>query len=258
MKFKTVCAVAVLLTAAGCASAPAGTTSVPTSWEGFRDHPHGYLAKDDAPDASAFLPPPPEAGSLRQQDDVAIYHATRALEGSDRWRQAAADNEIETPSAPRIFSAALGVDFDPVRMPTLALLLGRMLGDLETIQTPAKQGYFRPRPFVAEPLKTCIAPEPWLSRSGSYPSGHSALGWAWALVLAELAPDRADAILTRGLAYGESRIICGVHYASDVEAGRLVGAAIVARLQADPTFKRDLEVARAELNAARVVQPTSK
>ncbi len=71
-----------------------------------------------------------------------IYHATRALEGSDRWRQAAADNEIETPSAPRIFNTALGVDFDPVRMPTLALLLERMLGDLETIHTRAKQGYF--------------------------------------------------------------------------------------------------------------------
>ena len=66
MNIKTVCAVAVLLTAAGCASAPARSTDAPTLWQGFSDHPHGYLAKDDAPDASAFLPPPPEAGSLRQ------------------------------------------------------------------------------------------------------------------------------------------------------------------------------------------------
>lgn len=256
MNLKTVCAVAILMAAAGCASTPGTSSTTPTLWQGFSDHPHGYLAKEGAPDASAFLPPPPEAGSLRQQDDVAIYHATRALEGSDRWRQAAADNEIAAPDAPRVFSQALGFDFDPVKMPTLALLLGRMLGDLETIQTPAKQGYFRPRPFIAEPLKTCITPEPWLGRSGSYPSGHSALGWAWALVLAELVPDRADAILSRGLAYGQSRVICGVHYASDVEAGRLVGAALVARMQADPAFRHDLTAAQAELNAVRAAPAT--
>ncbi|MBK1969329.1 phosphatase PAP2 family protein [Brevundimonas sp. 3P9-tot-E] len=237
---------ALLFSLTACAATP-----IPTFWEGFRDHPHGYLAKEGAPDASAFLPPPPEAGSLRQQADVETYRATRALEGSDRWRRAAADNEIETPSAPRIFDEALGVAFEPQRLPTLTLLLGKMLGDLETIQTPAKQGYFRPRPFVAEPAVTCFPPEPWLARSGSYPSGHAAMGWAWALVLSEMAPDRADAILARGLAYGESRAVCGVHYASDVEAGRLVGAAMVARLKADPAFQRDFASARRELQSLR-------
>jgi acid phosphatase (class A) len=243
---QAVAAVAILISLSACATAPA-----PVFWEGFRDHPHGYLTKGDAPDASAFLPPPPEAGSLRQRADVETYRATRALEGSDRWRQAASDNEIETPSAPRVFDEALGVAFEPEKMPTLTLLLGKMLGDLETIQTPAKQGYFRPRPFVAEPAATCFPPEPWLGRSGSYPSGHAAMGWAWALILSELAPDRADAILARGLAYGESRVICGVHYASDVEAGRLVGAAMVARLKADPTFQRDFIEARKELASVR-------
>lgn len=244
---KSAQAVAILISLSACATAPAHVF-----WEGFRDHPHGYLTKGDAPDASAFLPPPPEAGSLRQQADVETYRATRALQGSDRWRQAASDNEIETPSAPRVFNEALGVAFDPAKMPSLTLLLGRMLGDLETIQTPAKQGYFRPRPFVAEPAATCFPPEPWLGRSGSYPSGHAAMGWAWALILSELAPDRADAILARGLAYGESRVICGVHYASDVEAGRLVGAAMVARLKADPTFQRDFIEARREIDRARL------
>lgn len=234
------------LAAAACASAPE-----PTFWTGFRDHPHGYLVKDNAPNAAAFLPPPPKPGSLRAQDDVAVYRETRAMSGSERWLQARADNEIETPAAPRIFDEALGVNFDPKRTPTLALLLGRMLGDLETIQTPAKRGFERVRPFVTEPAATCIEPETWLAASGSYPSGHAALGWAWALVLAELAPDRADALLARGLEYGESRVICGVHYRSDVEAGRLVGAAIVSRLQAEPEFQRDINQARRELSAQR-------
>ncbi|MBA4809243.1 phosphatase PAP2 family protein, partial [Brevundimonas sp.] len=115
----------------------------------------------------------------------------------------------------------------------------------------AKRGFTRPRPFVTEPAETCIAPEPWLAASGSYPSGHAALGWAWALVLAEMAPDRADAVLARGLAYGESRVICGVHYPSDVEAGRIVGAAMVAALKADPAFQADFAVAARELDEAR-------
>ena len=67
-----------------------------------------------------------------------------------------------------------------------------------------------------------------------------------------MAPDRADALLARGLAYGDSRMICGVHYASDVEAGRLVGAALVAALKANPAFQADFSIARDELEAARL------
>lgn len=244
-------AAALLLVLAGCASGPAPAADPTTFWTGFRDHPHGYLAAGAAPNAANFLPPPPAAGSLREQDDIARYRETRAMAGTSRWDQARGDNEIETPSAPRVFDEALGITFTPERMPTLTRLLGRMLGDLETIQTPAKRGYFRPRPFVTEPAETCFPPEPWLTASGSYPSGHTALGWAWALVLAEMAPDRADAVLARGLAYGDSRMICGVHYASDVEAGRIVGAALVAALKADPAFQADFEVARGELARAR-------
>jgi len=246
-------AAALALALVGCASAPAPT---PVFWTGFRDHPHGYLDAAHAPDASAFLPPPPEAGSLREQDDLAYYRATRALKGTARWDQARADNEIETPSAPRVFDQALGVAFVPERMPTLTRLLGRMLGDLETIQTPAKRGFIRPRPFVSEPAETCFAPEPWLAASGSYPSGHSALGWAWALVLSEMAPDRADQILARGLAYGDSRAICGVHYVSDVEVGRIVGAALFAALKADPAFQADFAVAARELAQVRAATRT--
>lgn len=230
---------------------PADAAGPTTFWTGFRDHPHGYLTAGQAPDAINFMPPPPEAGSLREQADIAAYREMRALEGTERWAIARSDNEIETPSAPRVFDCALGIQFDPERMPKLTFLLGRMLGDLETIQTSVKRGMFRSRPFVAEPASLCITAESWLAASGSYPSGHSALGWAWALVLAEMAPDRADAVLRRGLAYGESRAVCGVHYPSDVEAGRIVGGVMVSALKANPEFQADFVLARRELEAAR-------
>ena len=252
-------ALAAAFVLGGCAGqveAPQAVAAVPASgpvtfWTGFRDHPHGYLTAENTPNAANFLPPPPAEDSLREQADIAAYRQMRALEGTERWDIARADNEIETPGAPRAFDCALGFKFEPEKMPTLTLLMGKMLGDLEMIQTPAKKGYFRKRPFVVESLPTCIAPESWLGASGSYPSGHSALGWAWSLVLAELAPDRADQILRRGLAYGESRAVCGVHYPSDVEAGRIVGATIVTRLKADPAFQADFAKAKVEFEAAR-------
>jgi acid phosphatase (class A) len=53
------------------------------------------------------------------------------------------------------------------------------------------------------------------------------------------------------LAFGQSRIVCGVHWKSDVEAGRVVGAAVVARLHAEPVFAAQLAAARKEVAAAR-------
>ena len=89
------------------------------------------------------------------------------------------------------------------------------------------------------------------SKDGSYPSGHAALGWAWALILAEIAPERADDLLGRGYDFGQSRVICGVHWQSDVDAGRVIGAATVARLHADPLFKAQVVAAKAEVDSAR-------
>jgi acid phosphatase (class A) len=88
-------------------------------------------------------------------------------------------------------------------------------------------------------------------RPDSYPSGHASIGWAWALVLAEAAPERADAIFARGLAYGRSRVVCGVHWQSDLEAGRIIGAATVSRLRSNPVYVAQVAEARREIAAAR-------
>ena len=68
--------------------------------------------------------------------------------------------------------------------------------------------------------------------------------------MAELVPSRADAILQRGRDYGDSRVICGYHFPSDIESGRLLAAAVIARMHADPAFRRDLDAARRELARA--------
>jgi acid phosphatase (class A) len=60
-----------------------------------------------------------------------------------------------------------------------------------------------------------------------------------------------NALLQRGDAFGFSRVVCGVHWQSDVEAGRLIGAATVARLQSDDTFKAQVALARDEIAQAQ-------
>lgn len=55
----------------------------------------------------------------------------------------------------------------------------------------------------------------------------------------------------RGRSFGESRLVCNVHWQSDILEGRFMGAATVARLHANADFREDIEIARAELAAVR-------
>ena len=111
----------------------------------------------------------------------------------------------------------------------------------------AKAHFARGRSHLGNDAALCVERSEALDRSFAYPSGHATEGWTFGLVLAALIPERATAILRRGRIYGESRIVCGVHWASDVEAGRSTGAALFAALVGNPAFRADLERARAEL-----------
>ena len=75
------------------------------------------------------------------------------------------------------------------------------------------------------------------------------------MILSEIAPDRTNALVARGRAFGQSRVVCNVHWQSDVIEGRFMGAATLARLHADPAFRADLEAAEAELAPVRAKGP---
>jgi acid phosphatase (class A) len=115
----------------------------------------------------------------------------------------------------------------------------------------AKQLYKRTRPYLHNPGNICIDRSEALGKSFDYPSGHSSLGWTAGLVMAELVPDRASEVLARGRAYGESRLVCGVHNMSAVEAGRTNAAGVFAALQSSGEFQAEMTKARAEIAAAR-------
>lgn len=212
----------------------------------------GYLEKQEYPDSLKLLPPPPEKGSARFARDEEIARASFALRGTERWDQAARDADLLFPAVASVFADALGFTPNEMDTPYLHMLLRRSLADAGLSTYAAKDHYKRKRPFMfnGQPTGT-PEEEEFLRKDGSYPSGHTAIGWAWALILCEIVPDRTDAILERGLEFGRSRIICNVHWQSDVDAGRIMGAAAVARLHADEDFLRDLEIAKEEARRMR-------
>jgi acid phosphatase (class A) len=213
---------------------------------------NGYLTPTQLPDSLALLPPPPAPGSTAQTADNDSFHRLGALRGTPRGELARQDAQLKFPAAAQAFACALGVPVSAQDTPHLDMLLRRTLTDAGRATYKAKDHYQRTRPFVAFAQPSCTPQEePYLAKDGAYPSGHAAVGWAWALVLAQVAPDRTDALLQRGRAFGQSRGICGVHWRSDIEAGRLVGAATVARLQSDAVFNAQLALARTEMAQAR-------
>ena len=212
----------------------------------------GYLPKEAVPDSAALLPPPPTMGSAAQALDQAIARENFALQRTARWKLASMDADLRFPSAAGDFSCALGAPVTAQDTPRLYLMLRRLMIDAGASTRAAKNKYLHARPFMLDSQPTC-APEQEqaLRTNGSYPSGHTAIGWAWALVLSEASPDQSEAILARGRAFGESRLVCNVHWESDVIEGRVMGAATVARLHDQPEFLADLEAAKSELAAAR-------
>jgi acid phosphatase (class A) len=213
----------------------------------------GYLPPRALPNSLSLLLPPPAADSAAAAADMEAYRSTRTLRDTPRWAQASRDAQLSFPAAAEIFSCAAMAPISD-KTPHLYMLLRRSLTDAGLATYAAKNHYQRTRPFVVARESTCTpSDDAELSRDGSYPSGHASVGWAWALILAEVAPDRADAILARGLAFGQSRVVCGAHWQSDVDAGRLVAAGTVARMHADPVFRAELEAAKAELAAVRAV-----
>jgi len=210
----------------------------------------GYFAANPL-DGKTILGPPPAPDSPHGKADRALFEETRKLEGSPRWQAAIQDNDLWGGGAIKRFSCAMGVSLDEKLTPRTLRILHRVELDVRTVGTPAKDFYARKRPLIGNDAPVCVPREDWMKTNASYPSGHSMTAWSWALILTELSPAKADPLLTLGRESGESRVICGVHFISDVEAGRTLAAGMVARLHSDPTFEADLAAAKREIAAAK-------
>jgi acid phosphatase (class A) len=216
--------------------------------------PSGYLPASKPFDGTAFLPPFPKPGSAAEAYDIAAWREALKGANSPRWKQAIDDDSVGLKNGLTQFECALGVTLTSTNAPALLGLLGKAQLDTHWAVEHAKGHFKRARPFANAPdAPICLeVPKEMRSKvSTAYPGGHSTLGMTWGLILAELAPDRAGQIMSRVHDYSQSRLVCGIHYPSDLEAGHMLGAGLVARLRAEPEFRRDLELARVEVARAR-------
>jgi len=214
----------------------------------------GYLAPAESLHIESWLPPPPPEDSLANATDVEAFLRSRSLIGTARAEEAHADDVVKPAEAVAArFSYIMGVTLDRNSAPRLMKMMDLVRNDAEWLVVAVKKpvvGGGRRRPFVDFPTQPkCPLVYDALGTTGSYPSGHAITGWLWGSILAEIAPQFADALLARGVAFGDSRVVCGFHYPSDIAAGRLAASALLARLHSNPRFATDLAQARKEVTA---------
>jgi len=240
-----------------CAGTPEATTpqtaAAPLDPAGAATQIQGFLTPATTPDATSIIPPAPQEQEARNDADWAIFRSTRAIQqmNPDRWALAQNDDSYKPADILKDFSCAMGVEMTMENSSKVSSLLSRASVDAGNAAARAKDVYKRTRPYLHNYGDICIARSDGLSRSYDYPSGHSSASWTQGLILAQLAPDRAEKILTRARAYGESRIVCGVHNWSAVEGGRTNAASVFAALQGSDAYQKALADARKELAGVR-------
>lgn len=193
------------------------------------------------------VPPPPPGGSLENRADLQIMLDVQAHRSPQDIAIAQTDQRIGLER----FAAVVGRPLD-ASLPQTFALLTRLSRATRAISDASKARWLRPRPYISSPLVQPVIDKPGTPEkpSWSYPSGHALWGYAMALVLAAMLPEKRDVILARGRQFGWSRVVGGVHWPSDVAAGRIAAVAMVERLGRDAAFRRDLDAATFELRAA--------
>jgi acid phosphatase (class A) len=207
-----------------------------------------YLSSADI-EPSMILAKPFAPGSNGEKAELAALHMIVASASPARMAQAKWDDEHEDPA---LFDAVLGVKLET--MPATWALLKEVQEEGDVAADASKIYFARIRPWAVDPtLANCDAGK-GANPKRSYPSGHSTLSYSVGFVLARLAPEKADVILSRAADYAMSREVCGVHYPSDTEASHVLATVVGTKLLADPAFAAKMTAARSELRAAHLTQ----
>lgn len=246
------------LVASGAQAAPAvlspGDAMAASMQQGARAKvPPGYLTGKPPVDILKLLPPPPLPGSAQDIADRTIYATSAQGVEGPAWKAAIGQLNPTNAEFRQLLSCAVGAKISPETTPATMAMLARTGVDFIVPMDAAKKAYKRLRPFTTDKGRACdpSTADGVGERLGySYPSGHSGIGWMWALVLADAVPAKASAIRAFGMETGDLRVACRVHWLSDVAYGRTLATSIYQRAAAEPEYQADLARAKAELAAA--------
>lgn len=247
-------AVGALLSA--CAGTPAALR--PQAVHAATPETKGYLSGPRIQALAGALPPPPVAGSLTDLADKARSARFKTLEDSDRWLLATAHAELRPPLALQHFDCALSVRLGSATTPNLNKLMQRLFDDSDAAAELVKARGFRARPVGDDhERRPCQRVSEAGRKSASYPSGSSTVATVYGEAFAALEPQHATEARRTAHEMGLSRLVCGMHYPSDVAAGEVLGKAVFDAASVAPGFEADLAAARVELSAARATGLTS-
>lgn len=211
------------------------------------DKAEPYFTPEEMPNMLKTPLTPPDSLSAAFSYDLSRFLWGKSVRATERGEMAKADAEYGLQVVCREFAEPFGIEISKEKTPEIYRLLLDALTTCDEISWNPKNHFMRRRPFMVfhEPS---LQPkdDAALSKNGSFPSGHTILGWSAALLLSEINPDRAEAIVNRGYLYGESRVIVGAHWQSDVNAGYLYASVAYAKLHTSDRFLKQMEKARKE------------
>lgn len=214
----------------------------------YAQHVPAYFTAKEMPDMVKFLPQPPAFSTPFFENDSIMYEWGKKMRlNSTRADIAKRDAVYGLQTIIQEFSEPFGLHISEKGTPQIYKLLRESLATCDSICTLPKNIYMRQRPFAYFHEPTLV-PEQEASHinNGSYPSGHTILGWSAALLLMEINPEAQDTLLARGYMFGESRIIAGYHWQSDVDAGRSVASAAYAKIHTNRQFLTQMRKAKKE------------
>jgi acid phosphatase (class A) len=194
----------------------------------------------DQLDLSQLLAPPPAADSARQKKEIAELLALQAKRTPAQAAFAKADEERSLIR----FGIMFGPGFTADKLPNAVAFFEKVNKQGDELTQAVKKLWGRPRPFVTNPAITPCVTKP---SSASYPSGHTVFATVTGVLLANMVPEKRAEIFERAHQFGLNRMIGGVHYPSDVAAGRVAGTVIAAFLMQDAEFKAEFDRAKAEI-----------
>jgi acid phosphatase (class A) len=207
-----------------------------------------YLTADEVPNAVYWLPEPPAPGSSQFLSDISQYFWGKQ-QRLDSLRAQKAIREVvsEVADMAVLFSEAFGMEISAEKTPAIYKVINRGVPTIRLSAAKPKNTYLRKRPYVYFNEPTLIpSEEEHLRKTGSYPSGHTVRGWGMALLLSEINPAAQDELFKLGYEWGQSRVIAGYHWQSDVDASRMLAAACYARLHSCKEFLDDMKNAKKE------------
>jgi acid phosphatase (class A) len=191
-----------------------------------------------------LLPPPSANDSTQTKTELGEILAVQVTRTPDMEARAVAD---ATENIWRFADVINNPKFNAESLPKFAAFFDRVVETEGDVVDPAKDMWKRPRPHLYSDLVKPVVP---LSKSGAYPSGHATVGTLMGIVLSNMLPEKRAQIMARAWEYGHNRLVGGIHFASDIEMGRIAGTVIAQTISTHPDFKTEFDAAKTELRGA--------